>query len=201
MPRRYSMAKRAEATDRTRRRIEAALIRLLGSRPYNTITIVDIAGEADVAVRTVQRHYRTKDDLLAACARLPEQVMAEEWKRRPAPKSAEEDIRRLVNGIFAIYGEHSAAIWAAYCRSVEVPELRDTLEAGIAARTARIDEVVARWPDAWSASDAQAKRTMLSLMSFPAWRAFTESGRFSPAEATAEVTGILCLRLLRPSRS
>jgi hypothetical protein len=106
-----------------------------------------------------------------------------------------------VNGIFAIYEEHSAAVWAAYCRSVEVAELRDTLAAGIAARTTRIDELLRRWPDAWASDADQAKRTMLSLTSFPAWRAFTESGRFSPAEATAEVTGILCLRLLRPSHS
>jgi len=199
MPRPYSMAKRAKATDHTSRRIEAALTRLLGSRPYSSITTVEIAAEADVAVRTVQRHFGTKDDVLAACSRFPEQVVAEEWKRRPAPKSAEEDIRRLVNGIFAIYEEHSATVWAAYCRSVEVAELRDTLAAGIAARTARIDELLRRWPDAWASDADQAKRTMLSLTSYPAWRGFTDLGRFSPAEAAAEVIDILCQRLLRAS--
>ena len=201
MPRHYSMANRAEATGHTRRRIEAALIRLLGSRPYNGITMVDIAAEADVAVRTVQRHYRTKDDLLAACARFVEEVVGQEWGKRPTPQSAEEHLRRVVETMFALYKEYTAAVWAGYSRSTEVPELRDAFRAGVEVRDARIDELVARWPDAWASDAGHAKRTLVSLTSFPAWRGFTDRSRFTSAEATAEVTDILCQRLLRPLRS
>src|SRR3972149_3845288 len=97
MPRPYSMAKRADETDRTRRRIEAALIRLLGSRPYNGITIVEIAAEADVAVRTVQRHFRTKDDVLAAAFRSSAQTICEEVSKLPPAQSAKEALQHMVH--------------------------------------------------------------------------------------------------------
>jgi len=63
MPRRYSMAKRAEATGRRRRRIELALIELLATQPFSAITIGDIAAKAGVSVRTVQRHYASRDNV------------------------------------------------------------------------------------------------------------------------------------------
>ena len=195
------MAKRAEATDHTRRRIEAALIRLLGSRPYNGITIGDIAAEADVAVRTVQRHYQTKDDLLAACVRFPQEVIVEAWRTRAAPRSAEEDIRRLVEAMFTLYDEHTTEAWAAYCRSLEVATLRDLWETAVATRTARVDELLARWPNAWAVEAAVARRLLLALTSFPAWLGLTDRERFSSTEAAEEVVYILSQRLLRPSRS
>src|SRR3990170_6018209 len=106
MPRPYSMAKRAEATDHTRGRIEDALIRLLGSRPYNDITVVEIAAEADVAVRTVQRHFGTKDDLLLrACLRRTQPVA--DQMENPSAKSARGLIQSLVRAQFDFYEQHN----------------------------------------------------------------------------------------------
>ena len=193
------MANRAEATERTRRRIEAALIRLLGSRPYNGITIAEIAAEADVAVRTVQRHFGTKDDILAAAFRSSAQTISEELSKLPPAQSAREALQHIVHAAFTLYERYKAEAWAVYSRSAEVPELRKTGRTGLAGREAQIDELIARWPDAWSVETVTAKRLVLSLTSFPTWRSLTEPGRFSPAEAAAEVTDILCQRLLRAS--
>ena len=195
------MANRAEATGRTRRRIEAALIRLLGARPYNSITVVEIAAEADVAVRTVQRHFGTKDDILAAAYRSSAQTISEEVSKLPPARSAREALRHIVHAAFTLYERYKAESWAVYSRSAEVPELCETARTGLASREARIDELLARWEDAWSVDIATAKRLLLSLTSFPTWRSLTEPGRFSPAEAASEMTDILCRRLLRPSRS
>ena len=194
------MAKRAEATDHTRRRIEAALIRLLASRPYNGITMVDIAAEADVAVRTVQRHYHTKDDLLlGACLRRTQSV-AEQMQDLSA-ESAQGLIQSLVRAQFDFYEKHSTECRALHSRAAEAPKMRDALHTLIDGRISSLTDLMTRWPDAWSVDGSLAAQTLVALTSYPAWRAFTESGRFSPAAATAEVTGILCLRLLRPSRS
>ena len=200
MPRRYSMASRAEATDRTRGRIEGALIRLLGSRPYNGITMVEIAAEADVAVRTVQRHYRTKDDLLLdVCLRRTQSVT--EQLQDLSAKSAQRLIRSLVRAQFDFYEQHDAECWALHSRAAEAPKMRDALHALIDDRISSLAGLMARWPDAWSVDDSLAVRTLVALTSYPVWRGFTESGRFSPAEAAAEVTDILCQRLLRPVAS
>src|SRR3990172_2770934 len=196
MPRHYSMAKRAEATGHTRARIEAGLIRLLTSRPYNGITMVDIAAEADVAVRTVQRHYRTKDDLLlGACLRRTQSV-TEQLQDLPA-KSAQGFIRSLVRTQFDFYEQHDTECWALHSRAAEAPKMRDALHALIDGRISSLAGLMARWPDAWSVDDSLAVRTLVALSSYPAWRGFTQSGRFSPAEAVSEVAVMLCQRLLR----
>ena len=194
------MAKRAEATDHTRRRIEAALTTLLGSRPYGAITVVDIAREADVAVRTVQRHYRTKDDLLLDVCLRNTQSVTEQLQDLSA-KSAQRLIRSLVRAQFDFYEQHDAECWALHSRAAEAPKMRDALHTLIDGRTSSLADLMTRWPDAWSVDGSLAARTLVALTSFPAWRGFMESGRFSPAKAAAEVTDILCQRLLRPSHS
>jgi len=198
MPRRYSMAKRAEATDHTRRRIEAALTTLLGSRPYGAITVVDIAREADVAVRTVQRHYRTKDDLLLdACLRRTQSVT--EQLQNLSAKSAQGLVQSLVRAQFDLYEQHNTECWALHSRAAEAPKVRDALHTLIDGRISSLADLMARWPEAWSVDGSLAARILVALTSFPAWHGFTESGEFSPAEATEEVTDILCQRLLRAS--
>ena len=192
------MAKRAEATDHTRRRIEAALTTLLGSRPYGAITVVDIAREADVAVRTVQRHYRTKDDLLLdACLRRTQSVT--EQLQNLSAKSAQGLVQSLVRAQFDFYEQHNTECWALHSRAAEAPKVRDALHTLIDGRISSLADLMARWPEAWSVDGSLAARILVALTSYPAWRGFTESGRFSPAKAAAEVTDILCQRLLRAS--
>ena len=191
------MATRGEAAKATDRRVETALITLLTAKPYGAITIADIAREADVSVRTVQRHYRTKDDLLAACNRVWVQMCSDEWARRPMPQSVEEGIGQLAQVMFiSFYDRHGAELWAAYSRPVEVPELRRIVDAGIAECASHSDDVMRRWPEAWAVDKELARRTMLALTSFLTWRAFTEYSGFSTPEATKTVTDLLCRSLL-----
>lgn len=192
------MAKRAEATNRTRRRIEAALTRLLVSKPYSAITIADIAKDADVAVRTVQRHYRTKDDLLLDVCLFRTRPVTEQMHDPPA-ESAQGLIQSLVRAQFDFYEQYANECWALHSRAAEAPKIRDALPTLTDRRISNLADVMTHWPDAWSVDGSLAARTMVALTSYPVWRGFTEDGRFSPAEATAEVTDILYRRLLRPS--
>ena len=50
---------------RTRQEIQTAFIELLREKPYQSITVTDIAGKAGYARHTFYNHYETKDDLLA----------------------------------------------------------------------------------------------------------------------------------------
>jgi len=117
------MATRAKLTQRTHAGIERALVRLLATKPYDAISMTDIAKEADVAVRTVQRHFGSKDDLLAAAVRHPAQALSEELSQRPPGQPAREDLQTLVTALFAIYERHRPEIWAVYTRSSAVPQL------------------------------------------------------------------------------
>jgi AcrR family transcriptional regulator len=200
VPRPYSMAKRAKAKDRVRRQIERALIRVLASRPYDAATVSDIAREAGVSDRTVQRYFGSKDQVLAAALRYPAEALAEELSGRPAAESAEGAVARLVDAMFAIYNRHRPELWAAYSRSAQVPELMRAESVAVAAWLAAVEDLFSRWPDVWAVNAQIAKRAMIALTSYPTWRGFAGAGGFGPPEAERFVTDLLCRYLLRESR-
>ena len=201
MPRPYSMGKRAKAKDRVRREIERALIRLLASRPFDAMTMPAIAREAGVSARTVQRHFGSKDQVLAAALRFPAKALAEELNGRPAAESAEDAIARLVDTMFAVYNRHRPELWAAYSRSAQVPELMRAQGVALVAWMAAVEDLFSRWPDVWAIDPATAKRAVLALTSYPTWRGFAAAGGFGPPEAERFVTDVLCSYLLRESQT
>lgn len=191
MPRRYSMAKRGKATDRTRAGIEMALVRLLASRPYDAITMAEIAAEADVAVRTVQRHFGSKDDLLASAVRYPAEALSEELSRRPPGKSAREDLRSLAASLFAIYTRYRREMWAAYTSSASVPQLMDAQRVAGRAWISAVEDVMSRWSHHLKTDPLLAKRAVIAFTSYPAWRGLAGAGGFGSPEAEELVTGLL----------
>jgi len=61
------MTKTDRRVQRTRERLQKALIELIGERGYEAITIQDIVDRADVGRTTFYLHYRSKDDLFLSC--------------------------------------------------------------------------------------------------------------------------------------
>ena len=196
MPRRYSMARRGEATEETRGRMQTAFSRLLASKAYGAITMADIASEADVSVRTVQRHYRTKDELLAALCGRSVQWISQGVSERARRRSPREEIQLLVDLHFRYYAEHDAECWALYSRAPEVPEIQQALAIAAQAWMEPFEEVAARWPHVWAVDRESVQRVVLALTSYPVWRGFTGLARFSTAEAAELVTKLLSQELL-----
>ena len=191
------MARQAEAVQRTRADIGMALIRLLATKPYEAISMADIAKEAYVSQRTVQRYYPSKDDVLGAALRNPAELLAEELSRRSAAESAEEAIGELVEAMFGVYNRYSAEIWTAYSRSDDVPELAEALRVVVEAWMSAIEGFIARWPDAWTIDQQLAKRIVAALTSYPTWRGFTGPGGFGSPEAELFITDLMRQSLLR----
>jgi AcrR family transcriptional regulator len=185
------MANRAKLTERTRAAIELALVRLLATKPYDAISMTEIADEANVSVRTVQRHFRTKDDLLAASVRYPAEALSAELSKRPPGQSAREDMQTLVAALFAIYSRHRPEMWAAYTRSAQVPELMRAQLMGGAAWLSAVEAFMARWSDRCAIEPLLAKRAIVALTSYPAWRGLAGAGGFGSPEAETFVTGML----------
>jgi len=203
MPRRYSMAKRAEKTKRTRAEIEMVLIRLLARQPYGAISMLAIAKEAGVSERTVHRHYGSKNEVLAASLRNAGGALAEELSGRPEPESASEAIRQLVNALYSLYNRHRREIWAAYSRGDEVPQLASAVMSAMYAWNSAIDNVLDRCVEELTVDRGEAKRALAALTSYQTWRGTMGPGGFGVPEAEEFVTALLEWYLLRqrPSRS
>ena len=197
MPRRYSMVRRAETTARTRRRIELALIGLLAIKPFSAITIGDIAASAAVSVRTIQRHYASKDDILAACVSFPARALAEELSARLPASSLREALRGLVEAVFSFYETNSDEAWAVYSRAQEVPVLEELRSATMSARGSLIDLLFERWPDSWSTDRRTVGAALLGLTAFGTWHAMTGPQRFTPSEALEFIVQMLERTLLK----
>jgi AcrR family transcriptional regulator len=193
------MAKRAKRTGRTRRNIEMALVRLLATKSYRAVSIADIAEEADVAVRTVQRHFGSKDDVLASAFRYPAQAMSEELSRRPPAKSPREDLQSLAAALFSIYSRHRREMWAAYTRSADVPELLQALTISGGAWLSAVDALLARWSEPCAVDSILAKRAIVALTSYPAWRGFAGAGGFGSPEAETIVARLLYHLIFEPT--
>ena len=156
----------------------------------------DVAKEADVAVRTVQRHFSSKNDILAAALRYPAEALAEELSNQLPAKSAKEDIRNLVAALFAVYSRHRAEMWAAYTRSGEVSQLLKASRLAAGSWMSAVDGFVARWSHRFAVDPLLAKRITIALTSYPAWRGFTAAGGFGSPEAEELVTKLLCEYML-----
>ena len=191
------MAKRAEATGRMRRRIELALIELLAAQPFSAITIGDIAAKAGVSVRTVQRHYASRDNVLAACVGFPTRALADQLSRRPPASSPRAALRDLVQALFSFYEANSEQAWAVYSRAQDVPVLEELRRATVRARESLIDPLFERWPDSWSTDKRTARAAMLGLTAFGAWQALTDAGRFTVQGAVEFILGVLERTLLK----
>jgi len=197
MPRKYSMVKRVVAIEATRGRIEMALIRLLRDKPYGAITMLDISTEADVAARTIHRHYRSKDDVLAACAAALVRTVLKELSERPPPQSSEDTIQDLVGTVCSVMERAGATVWAIYCRAPEVPKVAEAMHREMEARMSLAEALMAQWPDVWAVDRQLAKRMLVAMTGYPCWRTFTDFDLFSTPEAAKLITELLCRSLLR----
>ena len=191
------MARRMAATERTRRAIRAALIRLLGSRPYSSITMAEIAAVADVSVRTVQRHYASKDELLVdACLIEPEEAITNVTEKASA-LSAEQALAALVRSQFEFYDRHRVEYRAVHTRAVDAPSVQQALRRAEETRLSRITDLVGRQPNAWQADADPATRVLAGMTCYQSWRAFTEMAGLSNEEAATVAGDMLCAYLLR----
>lgn len=101
MARKYSLGRRGEAAEETRRRIVEATSALHAERGVAATTMKHIAERADVSVGTVYHHFPTYDDAIQACG---EHTIA--LAPPPGPdlfagaKTRRERIERLVRACF-----------------------------------------------------------------------------------------------------
>jgi AcrR family transcriptional regulator len=115
-PRRYRMAGRARTRAATRQRIlESARQLLLHAPSFDAVGLEQIAAQAGVAQKTVQRHFGSKDALLVECAE----------SKRVEPEVIPGDIAGIAHALAIRY--EASMDMAARCLALEarVPALAE----------------------------------------------------------------------------
>lgn len=117
-------------TDATRKRIEAAALKLIGQVGYKRATTRRIAEEAGVNEVTLFRHFGTKKNLLEACVR---DFNAEGFAanlNRYLTGHYPDDIEALARASMRDMAESAEYLRLLLCDSMEVPELRAAMVQG-----------------------------------------------------------------------
>ena len=174
---------------------------LLTARPYNTITIADIAAEADVSVRTVQRHYASKSDLMGAIALSNQAEVGAAMSAYPSTSTPEEAISELVRKLFALFERRNLQYWAAYTALQHTEEADAIRDEVMAARVRLVAEIMSKWPGVWRVDEKAAGRAVTALLNYGSWKAMTWFADITSQEAARIATDALCRYLLRRSRS
>src|SRR5438093_8456877 len=142
-PRRYSLGKRAQAVEDTRRRIVDATFALHNEKGVLNTSMQDVAERADVALRTVYHHFPTVNDLVNGCGGKVIELLAP-----PTPAifaghtTLDARLRRLVRELFAMYERGTLPIEKARCQQDEIPALANFIRNDAAMRQSLVREAL-----------------------------------------------------------
>lgn len=189
----YELKQRAEAMDRTRRRITEAAVELHQSIGPAQTTVSEIARRAGVDRVTVYRHFPDNAALFRACS-------ADFAASNPLPDPAQwaeivEPRERLHAALRALYDyyEHTEAMLANVLRDAEnMPALR-----AVGARRrewlAQVEEQLAQ---DWDGNTRQARHAIALALDFRTWQTLVRKRSLSSKQAIglmlAMVNGAAC---------
>jgi AcrR family transcriptional regulator len=176
MPRRYRSRKRAEAVERTRRRILEATMQLHGKQGILATSWEDIAQRAGVSLATVYRHFPSVNELVPACGELTDAYI-----QPPTPDDASslfagaatlaERIARLVGELSAFYERAEPAFIGVRREAHLLEPLREWLAERDRAHEALVREALRPSDPAESAI-----QVVQALTGFPVWASLIEAG-------------------------
>jgi len=185
-PRRYSLGKRAQAVEDTRRRIVEATFDLHNEKGVLNTSMQDVAERADVALRTVYHHFPTVNDLVNGCAGHVITLLAP-----PTPAifagltTLDARLRRLVRELFAMYERAALQLEAARCQQNEVPALANFVHNEAAMRESLVREALRPFQP-----KPRTIREAAAFTDFYVWKAFTQR-ELSTHQAAGIVSGTL----------
>ena len=110
----------------TRDKIVAALDRLLKDRPFEQVSVAEIAAEAGVSVGAVYQRFENKDALIPVLFELYRQRLAEEHERRaraPAPEGLRATLKAAMNQAWTMISRHGHLMRAAHLHARLRPDL------------------------------------------------------------------------------
>ena len=163
-------AKRRLSTDARREQLLAAGARLLATRPYDEVSIEEIARGAGVSKGLLYHYFPTKKDFVIAALERGQEELAQ----LTAPDSSlppAEQLAASLDRFLDFVEEHEAAYSAIFrSRGGGDPEIQAALEAG---RQQRMDAVIESLAT-WEAAPATVERTPTLETAVQGWFFFLE---------------------------
>ena len=195
MARTYTLKRRAEQQEETRRRIVDAAVELHSSVGPARTTISMVAERAGVQRHTLYAHFPDERSLTMACSGLVEE-------RDPVPDAAAwqgiaDRRERLTAGLRAVYGwyERNASLVACVLRDAEHHALTREISA------LRMGPFVATYREVLGAELNATQRALLGLaLSFFTWRTFTRDGGLKQEAAVAAMVDAIVAASESPNR-
>ena len=184
--RRYTLRRRAESQDATRRRIVQAAVDLHGTVGPARTSVSAIAARAGVQRHTVYRHFPDESALFSACTK---HFLAQQ----PPPdigrwRAIEDSGMRLRRGLAELYTyyERNEAMIAHVLRD------SDTVPVGGGFRALQSNAANALQPRSKASQGRQLRAVLALATDFHTWRTFFHAGLSSDDAARAMAKLIQC---------
>ena len=163
-------AKRRLSTDARREQLLAAGARLLAERPYDEVSIEEIARAANVSKGLLYHYFPTKKEFLIAALERGQDELAKLTAPDPSLPPAEQ-LAASLDRFLDFVEEHEAAYSAIFrSRGGGDPEIQAALEAG---RQQRMDAVIESLAS-WEPAPASVERTPTLETAVQGWFFFIE---------------------------
>jgi len=158
------------STDARREQLLAAGTELLGRRPYDEVSIEEIAATAGVSKGLLYHYFPTKKDFVLAALRRGEIELGELTAPDPGLPPAER-LEAALDRFLGFVEDHAAAYMAIFrSRGGGDPEIETTLEEN---RQLRLNALIDSLAD-WEASPVEIERTPLLETALQGWIYFVE---------------------------
>jgi len=163
--RRYTMTARAAAAAATRQRILATATEAFLARPYEQVSLEDVATRAGVTVQTVLRRFGSKEGLVAAAAEVGlEQVRAE---RDLAPIG---DVPGAVHNLVDHYEEWGDRVLRMLAQEEQTPAFRSVAEAGRNLHRRWVERTFAPWLPVSRAARSRRLAQLTAVTDVSVWK-------------------------------
>jgi AcrR family transcriptional regulator len=158
------------STDARRDQLLTAGVELLGRRPYDDVSIGEIAAAAGVSKGLLYHYFPTKKDFIVAALRRGERDLGELTAADPSLPPAEQ-LDGALDRFLDFVEDHAAAYMAIFrSRGGGDPEIEAVLEQNRQLRlNALIDSLAA-----WEGAPVQVRRTPLLETTLQGWIFFVE---------------------------
>lgn len=181
--RRYQLKSRAEAQDRTRRRITEVTLELHEEVGPARTTIAEIAARAGVSRPTVYNQFPDELSLISACS-------AHFRALHPAPDLGGLSLEQALVAQYAFYAENQRVLAHVYRDAEVMPALAQALNSAQKAFVQTVGDLVRGLGIRGKRRD-QATAVVALALNFTTWRSLDRSG-LAAADAAA-----LMARLIR----